>query len=608
MVFSRDHIMPCSDEVTGFSGNSEYDLAFEWLNCLKQSEADLMDLIRGTEGEFIVIGSRLEEFYNRANDISENSSAVIRLLSGDEIVHSIEILKDLLIRIEQYQGIFRLTAQTQIQQIDQILKVLNGITEPLNDFRNITRILRTLSATTKIQSALIGSPAGGFNILAENVKKLSVLIDLKSDSIHNKLKTLGELIDRIYMQLLAFETEQKNKIEVILTNTMNAVGSLNSKYDTAKSKARDIAEGAGDISRNIRALITSIQIHDITRQKFDGIRKTIRDIYVKSEGQISENDLTVRVENIVKEQSSLLIPLLSATASDFQEAVQSIINNLVTISGDVMNIIKAPQSMVGDIDSDQRTFISELENSISYVSSAILSLSESAVTVRELSVAIQSLAASTEEILQFVHEIKAVGDDLKLISLNSTIKAEEIGSAGASLSVVAEFVKQMSDDSHVKAYKVSNAIESIVVKVEELSRNVKEKSVIEEYDVKDMTANMESIKDQFHLANGNIIVLLNNLREKGQELAFDIENATGDIDIHKTIDRKVGGVISRFEAVLNHMETTSDGKLIFKKEEDMYLRNSIGEQARETAPFRSLARDDTDQRGSEEEDENFILF
>ena len=227
--------------------------------------------------------------------------------------------------------------------------------------------------------------------MADDVKRLSTLIDARSDSITDDLNALQNLVCQTYSNLLTFEKRQNNTVKDIIDNTGVAIRSLIEKYDASKSIARDVSARANDMSRSIAELVTSLQIHDVTRQKFEHLGKAIHKTSEILEGKEADANLSFsihnnfHIRNILEKQCTVFITSLSGILDEFVTAVYSIISNLALISTNINDIMKETQSLFGAIDADRRTFITEVEKSLSSVTSAVVSIFESAEADKELS-------------------------------------------------------------------------------------------------------------------------------------------------------------------------------------------------------------------------------
>ncbi len=560
----------------------------KWSECLKEAEHEIGVIINSSEGEFLHIGSKLRDFENRVIQISELSSDITSVLSAEEIVHTIDSLNELLVNITTYHEMFLSVTHARIENLTRIMKIIQSIDDPLNDFKDITRTLRTLSTTTKVQSALIGTSARNFTILADDVKKLSMLIDQRVSSIINNLSSLRDLAVHTCSQLLAFEDREKINVKKATNYTESAINSLKEKYTMAKSIAAQSSSRAKDVSCIIADLVTSLQIHDITRQKFEHVRKTIHNIYIHSQGNMTGSDLPVaetsnlNTQDIIAEHNKYLIVSLNTILKEFRRTVHDIITNLIIISTNVTDIMKETMTLVKEEDAGKRTFIDEVENSLSSADSVVTSFFESAETDKRLAGTIQLLANTSREITGFVHDIKTIGEDLKLISFNSIIKAEEIGDAGTALSVIADFIKKLADDSHTKAYIVSEALESINQSVLELSLDIQNKSVVGDSDVKNLSNKLVAMNGAFHVVNKHMISLLDDIDKKGWLLASDIQNVAEGINVHITVEGIIHSVIAQCKALLKDMGLSYTGNLI----QDLGAHNGFSELWMDESPLR----------------------
>jgi len=611
MDFGKDQTIQFSQNVFPVQGRDMPESIHEkWSGCLKQAEDEIGVIINSSEEEFLFIGSKLRDFDNRVIQISELSSDVTNLLSAEEIVHAIDSLNELLADIRTYHEMFLSVTHTRIENLKRIMKIIQSIHDPLNDFKDIARTLHTLSTTTKVQSALIGNSARGFTILADDVRKLSILIGERANSIMNDVYSLKDLAGHTCAQLLEFEDRENFNVKKAANDTESAINALKEKYTMAQSVAADGCARANAVSRSIGELVISLQIHDITRQKFEHVGKTIHNIYINSRGNVTENDLPVtgtsdtNTRDIIAEQNKCLIVSLNGILNEFMTTVHGIIANLMLISTNVNDIMKGTMSLVKEEDAKKKTFIAEVENCLSSASSAVTSFFESAETDKRLAGTIQLLANTTGEITGFVHEIKSIGENLKLISFNSIIKAEEIGHAGTALSVVADFIQKLADDSHTKAYIVSEALESINQSVLELSLDIENSSLIGDSDVKNLSNKLVAMNGAFHAVNKHLISLLDDIDKKGWPLASNIQNVAEGIDVHITVERIIRSVIAQCKVLLKDMGLPYSGDLT----RDLNSQNSFSELWMDESSFRLPSLDVKTKGGFHDTGKNVELF
>ena len=111
------------------------------------------------------------------------------------------------------------------------------------------------------------------------------------------------------------------------------------------------------------------------------------------------------------------------------------------------------------------------------------------------------------------------------------------------MNVVSDFIKQLAEDANVKAYTVSEALESITHAITELSAKADKWSLIDESDAKGMSEKIAIMTDTFHAVNTNISSLLNDLDKNARQLSSDMQETAENINVHITVDKIVRNVI-----------------------------------------------------------------
>jgi hypothetical protein len=193
--------------------------------------------------------------------------------------------------------------------------------------------------------------------------------------------------------------------------------------------------------------------------------------------------------------------------------------------------------------------------------------------------------------------------------LNATVKAEEIGKSGASLSVVSDFIKQLAEDSNVKAYAVSDGLKSITNAIGELSAKAGKWLLIDESDVKSMSEKLSIMDGTFHVVNTNIFSLLDDFEKNGCKLASDMQQVAENINVHITVDKIVRDIVFRFKTILQQGKQTCDSKGIIGYQEDIYVKNESGNLLKriEKPSFLS-SKNDKAETGLVDSEENVELF
>jgi len=124
--------------------------------------------------------------------------------------------------------------------------------------------------------------------------------------------------------------------------------------------------------------------------------------------------------------------------------------------------------------SNLREMSSNLENGITGIASAIEELAASASSIhtneQELNNEIREIISLSEEINEISAIIKDIADETKMLGLNAAIEAARAGEAGRGFGVVAEEIRNLSQQSKSTVPKIKKLTDNIKAKVEETSQ------------------------------------------------------------------------------------------------------------------------------------------
>ncbi len=126
-----------------------------------------------------------------------------------------------------------------------------------------------------------------------------------------------------------------------------------------------------------------------------------------------------------------------------------------------------------EIAADLRDMSNNLENNLTGIAAAIEELAASAsqihINEQELNVEIKEITKLSEEINQVSSFIKEIADETKMLGLNAAIEAARAGEAGKGFGVVAEEIRNLSQQSKSTVPKINKLANDIIAKVNEVS-------------------------------------------------------------------------------------------------------------------------------------------
>jgi methyl-accepting chemotaxis protein len=415
----------------------------------------------------------------------------------------------------------------------------------INGFGNIVRSLNLLCVSTKIEDARFSHIDTGFGSLSDDIRRLAVSIEEKATSTEEGSKSLKLTISHALQRISEIESKRHSQAELILCRTGSNLASMRGKYELSTVLAEEVSAKYGDISRSIGEIVTSMQFHDITRQRFEHIQEALGSLIPSLKG--SDTDT---VSDICK----LQVLQIEQTRDLFIQAVHNIIENLQNTARTICEVSEESLRITGAADQVSDTFLSNMEGELTGIASI---LSEYNLITQELSRATNSAIDKTAGMSAFIKEIEKIGLEIKLIALNAVIKAAHIGEEGKALSTLAEAIHHLSSDANLLTAEVARAFTFMSATACELSTGFsmehdrqadKDGSVADE--MKDLVGLLNRLNSE--IASRAVLV-----RQSGAALIADIEETVQKITMHEEVSGAVEEIIPGLHALADLAGTHS---------------------------------------------------
>lgn len=531
----------------------------EWRSLLRSLTEKLIPLPGSSEKIFLSIGERLQNFTTGARALSEMSASAARLASGEEINTAIRGLREQLDNMTHYLNSSEKESTRSIEKLQHIYELVAGFDIICHDFKRIARSLHFLCISTQIESARLGQKEtgsrndAGFDILSEGVKRLANLIDAKATSILDNLESLTRLVQDAISRTQELLNLQLGAAVNMLRDAQSSFEALSSLNKKSSEISGRIAIQSSGIYKNIGAVVTSLQFHDITRQEIEHVGKALEQLREKIEvsGQDNEcvsddrqNELVSRIDDVCGTQTSQL----QHTRNELADAVGCVINNLRQISKRVKNMVAETQALSGSTHKSGSSLLTEVESGIMTV---VQSLRENVRRSREISASVNS---AVNGIMEFVKEIAEIGAEIKLIALNAQIKASLAGEKGKTLAVIAEEIQCLAVDTRSNTTSALEKLDTITGggRVSYVAASSAfDNSRTEDVSVADA---LEGMLASLHRVNTEFVALLGRIAGNGQTIGDEIEALSNQIVFHKEMGETLDGVAAELVEITTHTQ------------------------------------------------------
>ena len=560
--------MPMMTGVQNIFNRSSRIPRIDWSNRLDWTADELGKLASGTEGDFLSIGERLQNFYLQARDLSEKSSAVASRMGGEDMVLAGEKLHRIFIQIKNLDA--KSSKGTEI--LGTILNEFEKMITQIDGFTEIVRNLRVICSFIKIENARIGCKDSGFETLSEDIGKLALNIESKSGNLIEKTNHLRSLVRKNFENMLDFDSRQRGRSRMILDATVKNMDSLQEERELSLTTLVDISTQWDQITRNIGEIVSSMQFHDITRQRIEHVRDNLKEAteeLKREDGRKSAGGLLLslmalfhrnggsqrgdRFRYITKSVQTWEVgrAQLDNAGHEVLSAIERIMENLHLIACRVGEMSEKTRTLAGSTDDPANSFLARLEDSFAILSTSV---SEYVRINGELSEAVQQVAGAVGSLSAFMNDIQIIGIEMKMIALNACVHAAHVGNQGMGLGVLADAITGLAVDTSRHTDLITEKLKTILLIADGLSTDVALKITEHESGEGAVIQDLAEVSGRLRSVDEEIKPLLGHIHTAGQTLSEEVESTIAGIGVHDKISTGITRINERMEDAVAKMQ------------------------------------------------------
>ncbi|MFO7569812.1 MAG: hypothetical protein R6W75_08425 [Smithellaceae bacterium] len=518
----------------------------------------ILESIAGsTEAEFLRIGETLQGIYQQANDISGAASEIAGKISESAMRDVREGFNRMSSLMENAGGM-----QSEKDTVAEILHHFFSLEQPLVSFEKVVRNLNVLCNYIKIEIARLGLTDTSFQKLAEDVQRLAVMIAQKMEALTEQARQAVESLNRNLAQLQHGEAQQKIQGGRILEQINHDLSILAEQNDASARTIQDLSATWTDISRHIGEVVSSLQFHDITRQRVEHVCHALDELpqQIGASGYIGriQRSCASLIRRFGKEVSvakadeppsgEVIADLFLLQAAqlhhadeDLTAAVERILASLQRVSGNVSVMSEKILSVTGGKRGAKESFVARLEKDIGDLTAQA---NEVAGIKREVASAMSGLADQAMGMNVFVSGMEKISIEMQRLALNARVHAAHIGDEGATLGVLADSIHHLSTGTAAMVTRVTGHLEGAVTSAASLSRMAGADSDLGADRMKTIHETFSEMLSALRGMETDIGESLPRIEAAGLSLAAEIDQLADGIGIHRRVHADLAGVMA----------------------------------------------------------------
>jgi methyl-accepting chemotaxis protein len=487
-----------------------------------------LSAVAAGESGYLAFGNELHRIHERAMEVSKTSASLLALMGGDGLNTLTIGLKEFLDKdrdfgTENRQGSLALEA---------ILDKANRIAICLQTFRSVVRTLQILCNFIKIESIRLGEGKNGFHALAEDVRILIRNIEAKSSPAMDQSDSLILLVKENFARVLSFEQNRQDKGKIITNSIMDDLDALSERHQDSSQRMVKITALWEEIANGIGEIVSSLQFHDITRQRIEHVAEALKK---SSDGD--EKDEAYEAYMLQKAQ-------LLHTKKELASATERIGEELRNLSRKIGEMSLEARGVMENARGAGASFFSELEKAVVELTEAV---NEHSAINREMASTTEQVSNAASQMDGFIKEIVKIGIEMKMISLNAAVQAAHVGGKGLAMGVLAEQIHTLSQETSGRVTSISEDLHCIL----DHASNLKDcTALVSQRRAEEGLQMVEDLKRMLPLLrklDAEAVTLLDRIEAEGETLSTEIRDRSEGLHFHEQILQGIDSLSSEIE-------------------------------------------------------------
>ncbi len=510
----------------------------ERLRDLRSHIEILQTIVSSTEQEFLSIGENIQVFHRRANEISRAASQIAVKISGGEMDSLREEFNRISSVVEHLSGGMRQEKNT----ICIILDHLRALGQPLSAFERIVRNLSALCNFIRIEVARLGLKDAEFFKLSEDVGRLAALIGQIINTLSEQVRSAVSSLDHQVIFIENYDARQKIEEKEILDKIESSLSAIAEKNVESSGMIHELSRAWERISNSIGEVVSSLQFHDITRQRVEHVRDALlevcRRLDIRGEKKGNFGLIGQPYRNLISAPSgidpaevtgtlALQAAQLEGADRDLIGAVERILQSLRLIAKEATAISGEITATTGSSGTGKDSFLVQMEKDVQGLADTA---SDVARIRRDLAAAMTSLSQTAAGMSVFLKDMEKIGIEMQRLAINARIHSAHLGDQGNTLGVLAENIHHLSLTTSSMVGQITSDLHAVVESADKLDgmaiaagdgrlASVHEKFIM-------MIAPLKQIETE-------IEALMPQIEQPGVLLAGDIERLLMNVHIHQ---------------------------------------------------------------------------
>lgn len=397
----------------------------------------------GIESAFLGIGEKL----GRCVAILGRLSQVFQALPGDfqsrELDEAGTRLEAIGVQARSMTAVF---AQER-KVMANLVAALNAAAWPIEDLMRTVKTIGIVAINARVVAAGVADEGSGLEVFTTDIAELT-------NEASNAVGTLSAVYRSLVEDVRRAEA-QRAQFEAAHAGTLTGLGArINARLDKVTERRREAAaqsartgETSARIAGGVAEAVSALQVGDNTRQRVEHVESALSMLAGLSDAPEGLAPSALRPQ-LLATAYRLQEAQLASTVRAFTHETAGAERALRGLAADVNGMVAQSRRMVGEKARGEEAPLAALNGELRFV---VGMLRNCEAERKKLDAVGAEVCAAVGSLRDHVASLQGIEANMRLLSLNATVKCAQLGARGRALNVIAQQLRELTAETEVSA-------------------------------------------------------------------------------------------------------------------------------------------------------------
>lgn len=392
------------------------------------------------EREFLQMGDKLIACTRLLNEASEAHAQMAGALAGSDfqtLADSLQRLSTFVERMDQN----RIATEAFLGQLNELTA---QFPDRISDLTRAVRTLRMFFVTSRTVAATTGTPENNLVQFSDQFSDLGSRLDGSMRSFDVAFARMRDNLNAVSEMNARFGARHAELLAGIATKQTQNLEAMQQCHLWAEGRISAHGERSQRINDRVSRAVSTLQVGDSTRQRVEHVEEALQ-------GLDGGDD-----RSLVPVIQCLMAAQLNGTVEEFDQEIGALSTLLEELSQDT-------EVMLDTAAADSETLLSSGDSALGAIDGSLHQISRMFVEYERsnatLTVAIDQLVAAVGKMLNHVSEFDELRQNLRLLSLNATIRSKALNDDGRAFQQIAMELRALNDESNAPVEEMMGKLE-----------------------------------------------------------------------------------------------------------------------------------------------------